>query len=188
MSCTVCGTAMKTKRENYRYDAVGLPGITLKDVAVSRCPKCGEYEVAIPRIEDLHRTIAHAVIEKRERLTPAEIRFLRKYLGWSGADFAAHVGATPETVSRWETGGTPMGVTADRLLRLMVASRQPVADLFAPAAQGQGPDAHAARGAAQEGDRVRGCIKTPVARTDHQRLQRSRSTISWIDRWTRGPH
>lgn len=128
MSCTVCGTAMKTKRENYRYDAVGLPGITLRDVEVSRCPKCGEYEVAIPRIEDLHRAIAQAVIGKRERLTPAEIRFLRKFLGWSGADFAAHVGATPETVSRWETGGTPMGVTADRLLRLMVASRQPVAD------------------------------------------------------------
>jgi hypothetical protein len=27
-----------------------------------------------------------------------------------------------------ENGSTPMGVTADRLLRLMVASRQPVAD------------------------------------------------------------
>jgi putative transcriptional regulator len=126
MTCTVCGTTMKTKRENYRYDAVGLPGITLRDVEVSRCPKCGEYEVAIPRIEDLHRTIAQAVIAKRERLTPAEIRFLRKFLGWSGADFAAHVGTSPETVSRWETGSTPMGVTADRLLRLMVASRQPV--------------------------------------------------------------
>ena len=128
VTCTVCGTPMKAKRENYRYDAVGLPGITLKDVAVSRCPRCGEYEVAIPRIEDLHRAIAHAVIVKRERLTPPEIRFLRKFLGWSGADFAAHVGTTPETVSRWEHGSTPMGVTADRLLRLMVASRQPVAD------------------------------------------------------------
>jgi DNA-binding transcriptional regulator YiaG len=40
-------------------------------------------------------SIAHAVIAKRERLTPAEIRFLRKFLGWSGADFAAHVGTTP---------------------------------------------------------------------------------------------
>ena len=119
---------MKTKRENYRYDAVGLPGITLKDIEVSRCQKCGEYEVAIPQIEDLHRTIARAVISKRERLTSAEIRFLRKFLGWSGADFAAHVGTTPETVSRWENGGTPMGVTADRLLRLMIAVGQPKAD------------------------------------------------------------
>jgi putative zinc finger/helix-turn-helix YgiT family protein len=128
MTCTVCGTPMKTRCENYRYDAVGLPGITLRDVEVSRCPKCGEYEVAIPRIEELHRTIAQALIAKRERLTPSEIRFLRKFLGWSGVDFAAHVGTTPETVSRWETGSTPMGVTADRLLRLMVASRQPATD------------------------------------------------------------
>jgi transcriptional regulator with XRE-family HTH domain len=71
---------------------------------------------------------AHAIIGKRERLTPAEIRFLRKYLGWSGGDFAAHIGSTPETVSRWEHGSASMGVTADRLLRLMVASRQPAAD------------------------------------------------------------
>src|SRR5436190_13504489 len=59
--------------------------------------------------------------------------------------------------------------------------------LLARAAQGQGPDARPARGAAQEGDRVRSCINTPVARTDRQRLQRRPATISWIrstDAWT----
>jgi putative zinc finger/helix-turn-helix YgiT family protein len=113
---------MKTKRENYRYEAVGLPGITLQNVAVSRCGKCGEYEVAIPRIEDLHRAIAHAVISKKERLTPAEIRFLRKHLGWTGVEFAAYFGAARETVSRWENGSTAMGPTAERLLRMIVAN------------------------------------------------------------------
>ena len=122
-TCLACGSRMKTKRENYRYAAVGLPGITLEGVQVSRCGNCGEYEVAIPRIEDLHRTIAHAVISKRERLTPAEIRFLRKHIGWSGAEFAAHMGAARETVSRWENGSMPMGAVADRLLRMIVASR-----------------------------------------------------------------
>jgi putative zinc finger/helix-turn-helix YgiT family protein len=95
---------------------------------VSRCPKCGETEVAIPRIEDLHRTIARALIQKRSRLTAPEIRFLRKYLGWSGVDFAAHMGATPETISRWEKGAVPIGAASDRLLRLMVASKAPVED------------------------------------------------------------
>ena len=38
----------------------------------------------------------------------------------SGIELATHLGATPESVSRWEHGRTPMGVTADRLLRLMV--------------------------------------------------------------------
>ena len=31
------------------------------------------------------------------------------------------MGQTPETVSRWVNGRTAMGVTADRLLRLLVA-------------------------------------------------------------------
>jgi putative zinc finger/helix-turn-helix YgiT family protein len=127
MRCTVCGGQMKTRRENYRYDASGLPYITLKGIEVSRCPKCGETEVAIPAIEQLHRAIAGALIRKRARLAPAEIKFLRKSLGWSGTDFAQRVGTTPETVSRWEHG-TPMGAAAERLLRLMVATESPVAD------------------------------------------------------------
>jgi putative zinc finger/helix-turn-helix YgiT family protein len=128
MLCMVCGAEMKTGLENFRYDACGLPGVTLIGVEVSRCPQCGEYEVAIPQIEDLHKAIARALIRKTNRLTPAEIRYLRKYLGWSGADFAKHMGTTPETVSRWENGTDRMGPQADRLLRLMVVTRDPVSD------------------------------------------------------------
>jgi len=53
---------------------------------------------------------------------------LRKWLGWSGVDFAKHMGVTPETVSRWESvdNQKPMGGTAERLLRLAVAHGQPV--------------------------------------------------------------
>ena len=128
MICFHCGAEMKTKRENYKYDASGLPGITLLGVEVSRCPKCGEHEVAIPAIEGLHRAIAHALARKEPRLTAAEIRFLRKWLGWSGVDFAAHMGVAAETVSRWEAGTARMAVTADRLLRMMIVSKEPVSD------------------------------------------------------------
>jgi len=128
MKCLVCGATMKTKRENFRYDACGLPNITLVGVEVSRCSKCGEFEVALEHMADLHQTIADAVIHKPARLSAAEIKFLRKYLGWSGSDFADHIGATPETVSRWENDATAMGAQADRALRLMVATQQPVKD------------------------------------------------------------
>jgi len=80
------------------------------------------------QIEQLHRAIALAVVAKRPRLTGAEIRFLRKYLGWSGADFAKHMGVTPDSVSRWENEREQMGAVADRLLRLMVATRAPVSE------------------------------------------------------------
>ena len=128
MTCTVCGGQMKRRRENYRYEASGLPYVTLQGVEVRRCQKCGETEVAIPAIEELHRAIAGALIRKRARLAPAEIKYLRKSLGWSGTDFAQRVGATAETISRWEHGKMPMGSAAERLLRLMVATEAPVSD------------------------------------------------------------
>ena len=119
---------MKTVRENFKYSAGGLAGVTLVNVEVSRCPGCGEFEVSIPRVEELHRTLARAVARKPGRLAPPEIRFLRKWLGWSGVDFAAHMGVDAATVSRWENGALKMGGVAERLLRLMVATRKPVTD------------------------------------------------------------
>src|SRR5262245_32829553 len=110
---------MVTRRETHEYGDV-LPGAVLVGVPVHRCTKCDAFEVSIPMIEDLHRKLAWAVIEKKGRLAPGEVRFLRKHLGLSGADFAEHMGTTPETVSRWENGATPMGQVSDRLLRLMV--------------------------------------------------------------------
>jgi putative zinc finger/helix-turn-helix YgiT family protein len=126
MTCQDCDQPMTSRRETIKYDASGLPGITLEHIEVRRCGSCGAVDIVIPRIEQLHALIAETIIQKAARLTPAEIRFLRKHLGWSGADLARMVSTTPETVSRWESGATPMGVQADRLLRLMVAHLKPV--------------------------------------------------------------
>lgn len=128
MQCLTCGKQMKTRKENVKYDACGLSNVTLASVEVSRCQTCGEYEVSIPQIEDLHKALAQSVIRKPGRLNAEEVRFLRKYLGWSGADFAEHMGAKRETVSRWETGAAQIGSAADRLLRLMVVNQAPVND------------------------------------------------------------
>ena len=128
MTCPDCGGMLKVARAPYRYTESGLPGVVLLGVQVRRCQKCGAEEVAIPRIEDLHRLIAQAVIQRPHRLVPAEIKYLRKWLGWSGVDFARHMGTVPETVSRWEQGRVSMSPQADRLLRLMVTTRAPVED------------------------------------------------------------
>lgn len=127
MKCVDCEGAMTAKRENRRYVAGGLPQVVLVGVEVRRCPQCGAEELVIPRIEELHRVLAQALINKPARLAPTEVRFLRKYLGWSSVDFAKHMGTTRETVSRWE-GGLPIGPQADRLLRVLVARTAPVED------------------------------------------------------------
>lgn len=127
--CRTCGKAeMSSGSETYLYTESGLPNVVLVGVEVRRCPSCGHHELVLPRVVELHRTIALAVIRKPSRLSGAEVRYLRKYLGWSGADFARHVGVDPSTVSNWETDKDPIGPASDRLLRLMVAHGSPVGE------------------------------------------------------------
>ncbi|HEY1818222.1 MAG TPA: type II TA system antitoxin MqsA family protein [Kofleriaceae bacterium] len=116
--CMQCGHAMTTKRENVPYKS--LPGTVLVGVEVSRCPQCGETEVAIPAIEKLNRVLAAAVVRKLGRLNGGEIRFLRTYLGLSGSDFADVIQSDKATVSRWESDKQQIGHHADLLLRTLV--------------------------------------------------------------------
>jgi putative zinc finger/helix-turn-helix YgiT family protein len=126
-TCRTCGkTELTSSVETYLYAESGLPNVTLVGIEIRRCSTCGDYEIVLPRVTDLHRAIAHAVITKRARLSGAEVRYLRKYLGWSGVDFAKHIGAEPSTVLNWETDKDPIGMASDRLLRLMVVHGSPV--------------------------------------------------------------
>jgi putative zinc finger/helix-turn-helix YgiT family protein len=127
--CRVCREGeMKTATETHLYVESGLPNVVLVGVDVRRCAKCGAFEVLLPRVAELHRVIAKAVIHKPAHLSGAEVKFLRKHLGWSGTDFAAHMGVDPTTVSAWENERKPFGTSSDRLLRLMVARQAPVED------------------------------------------------------------
>ncbi len=126
MKCGNCGSRMKSNLENYRYTECGLDIVILERVEVRRCPDCAEYEVVIPLMEDLHRAIAMSLAWKTPKLSGAEIRFMRKYLGFSGSDFAKAAGTSAETVSRWENGKQVMGPQAERMLRLMVLTKEPV--------------------------------------------------------------
>lgn len=126
MNCMNCGEVMGVAGENVPYRA--LAGVTLIGVEVSRCAACGEAEIAIPAIEALNRSLGAALIAKPGRLTGDEIRFLRKSLGWSARTFAARMGTSPETVSRWETGKQRMAQTSERLLRVLVAIEGPIED------------------------------------------------------------
>jgi putative zinc finger/helix-turn-helix YgiT family protein len=111
---------MTSQRENYLYKSCGLPNITLQNV-VNRCPNCGEYEVEINGMSELHRQITLWVVRKPQKLTPEEVRFLRDYLGWTASELAVRFDVDPSTVSRWENGAQRMGGLAERLLRLCVA-------------------------------------------------------------------
>lgn len=126
--CVECGSPMGAWEEKDTPYECGLPGVVLRSAAVASCPQCGAWEAKIPNIEALHRTLANAVAGRSGNLTPAEIRFLRKHLGWSGRDFSKVVGYRPETVSRWENGHAELPVVVDRLLRAYAVLGPPVTD------------------------------------------------------------
>ena len=126
-TCLNCeGTLQGPKPQSVPYDA--LPGVTLANVPVWTCADCGEEEYGIPRLNQLHQVLAHAVANRSGRLRPEEIRFLRKHLGWSGRDFATAFDVAPETVSRWENGERKMGSAAERLLRMCATRLEPITD------------------------------------------------------------
>jgi len=128
MKCPECGEAeLQGSRENWKYTESGLDGVTLVGVLVERCPKCGETMVSIPRMENLHRSLALELI-KKPALTGKEIRFLRKHLGWSQAQLAERLAVAKETASRWETGAQEMSNSLAQLLRVLVFMGDKVQD------------------------------------------------------------
>lgn len=127
--CRACRQGeLVVARKNHRYTESGLSNVVLQDVEVRSCPQCGDEQVVLPQITELHRAIALAVVRTNARLRGEEVRFLRKYMGLSGGDFAARMGVDPSTLSRWENRHEPIGPLADRLLRLMVVRDRPVED------------------------------------------------------------
>src|SRR6478672_13788503 len=104
MKCVRCGSQMKTKKEDHNYKSSGLTNVVLVDMNVSRCPSCGEVEVAIPAVEKLHAMLSRLFVDSTTKLIPEQIRFLRKHLGWSTIRFAKKMGVDRSTAHRWETG------------------------------------------------------------------------------------
>ena len=118
--CLLCGGPLREFRENYIYNECGLDNVVLKDLERTECLECGDRQVLLPNCEGLHTLIARHLALKPVLLTGREIRFLRTYLRYSGADYARKVGVSPETVSRWENEKLEMGWANELVLRMSV--------------------------------------------------------------------
>jgi putative zinc finger/helix-turn-helix YgiT family protein len=125
VKCLECGASMESTIGPHRYSR-GID-VVLQGIETRRCPECGEDEVVIPKIEELHRVISQTIARRSGQLKPREIRFLRTYLGYSSVDFANLLGVTPETVSRWERLRNPqkMARPSERLLRMLAQFGEP---------------------------------------------------------------
>lgn len=127
MNCLRCGGQLG-EPEAMTVPFRALPGVQITGIMGQRCLSCGDIEYEIPRVEELIQVLREVLVLKKERLTGAEVRFLRKALGWSAKDLAARMGVASATVSRWESDSQSMNETADRLLRMFVLHMKPMQD------------------------------------------------------------
>lgn len=115
--CPNCGEAAKVERGVWPFEELGLPNVVLLGLDILRCPSCGEEAPMIHKFDQLMATIATAIIAKHDGLTGAEVRFLRKRLGLTQAEFSLLVAVSKTHVSKWENDDDPVGPQSDKLIR-----------------------------------------------------------------------
>ncbi len=98
---------------------MGIP-VILKDAAVVETDAAGDETVTIPDMDALVAAIAVSRCLEPGKLAGAEIRFMRKALGMTQAEFAETLEIDPATVSRWENDGQVLGGFAEKCLRHLV--------------------------------------------------------------------
>lgn len=118
MKCSICGQEMKKIQKDYRYEESGLDNIILTGIKVHEC-ECGEEIPEIKNIEKINRFIANALVIKNAPLNGKEFRFVRKQMGFKEKDIASLLGVSPVSVSRWENSNAKIGLSNDKLIRML---------------------------------------------------------------------
>jgi DNA-binding transcriptional regulator YiaG len=119
--CYECASTMEGRKGEYKYIECGLASVILKDILIFRCTNCNAIVPEIPAAGILHRVIALRLLSKKNLLTGSEVRFLRKFCGYTVSEFAEILGSSKSVVSRWEKSGS--GKETDRVIRLLLMNK-----------------------------------------------------------------
>jgi YgiT-type zinc finger domain-containing protein len=123
MKCVECGHLMDEGETTYRYDESGLKGVLLMNIPKHECPSCGETEIEIPCMEELHLLLGILVVYQPTRLRPEEVKYLRKHMGYLQEELASYLGVTRGTITRWESGST-LRLDQDKSLRQLYVRKK----------------------------------------------------------------
>ena len=123
--CSNCGEPVQRVKGNYLFRESGLSNIVLKNIEVMKCAHCGNQDPVIPRLTELIRFLAAAVVKQPCPLAGEQIRFLRKQLDKNGETFARLIGVDKTTLSKWENNQISVGPNSDRLIRAVVLALGP---------------------------------------------------------------
>lgn len=122
MLCEECKIEMLVERATnerpYRFERCGLDHVYLIGIEKHVCPRCRAVYPVVPKIQELHKVIASALVNKSAELTGPEIRYLRQWIGMQSQDFAQLLGFGPAHLSKVENGHAQLGAAGDRLVKL----------------------------------------------------------------------
>lgn len=120
LPCELCNSTTEIlTSQTYHYLECGLDNVYLENIETRVCKSCGNISARIPRITQLHNTIALALAFKDSPLTGKEVRFLRKRLNFKLTDWAKLLRVADTTLSKWENGEREIGSQSDSLIRLL---------------------------------------------------------------------
>ena len=129
-NCTSCGGAGVETKVIPEYEASGLGApftVILHDaVKVTTCTKCQEViGTFIPDMEGLFHAVAFARALEPRKLGAAELKFMRKAMGWKAKEVSKTLGIGPSHLSRCEAGDKTLALTAEKFFRVCAILRTP---------------------------------------------------------------
>jgi DNA-binding transcriptional regulator YiaG len=133
MKCTYCDVEMQKRRATrvhpYVYRQSGLKSVLLSGIEVYACPNCDVEAPIIPKIAQLHESLADEITRLPRLLRGDEVKFLRKHAAMPAQQFAKLIGVRPEHLSRVENGHTrSFGKNTDRLIRALTLTAKKGSD------------------------------------------------------------
>jgi len=106
----------------FHYRACGLDNVYLRSGYEQKIVG-GETYTAVQDADELHTAIAEHLVLRRKLLRGQEVRFLRKFLGWTQADAGDALGVSDQSVARYEKDQVALEGSTDRLFRLYVLGK-----------------------------------------------------------------
>jgi DNA-binding transcriptional regulator YiaG len=107
------------KRATEKHHVVVAKIRFVAELPVTACSKCGESYMEHDVLAGFERAVARRLAE-RGPATGETFRFMRKAVALPAKEVAELLRTTPETVSRWETGGRPVDRNAWTTLSSLV--------------------------------------------------------------------
>lgn len=94
------------------------------DDEFTQCDACDETFYTSAQSEQLQLRAKAAVERAENRLSPQDIKRIRKRLALTQDEFDELLGVAEKSSARWETGRVRPNISTDRLIRLIGASRK----------------------------------------------------------------